>query len=126
VVTLAPVPSTLEGAFHRSFVLAARRPGARRGVPQEPRSRKIEVLTMDDDEPELLAGSDIDLAAPILEELALALDPYPRAPGAELPRTEEPAAPVEGPFAVLSKLKEPAQAATGKGGKGPPKRRPKP
>ena len=45
-------------------------------------------------------------AVPVLEEVSLALDPYPRAPGAkfEAPKDMEPAR--ESPFAVLKALKE--------------------
>jgi hypothetical protein len=52
------------------------------------------------DEPEPLEGDRIDLGEIVAEELALAIDPYPRAPGAEL-AAAAPAAgdtePVPGP-----------------------------
>jgi hypothetical protein len=45
----------------------------------------------------------------VAEQLALSLDPYPRAPGAELPPLDEPEEPVApakpNPFAVLGRLK---------------------
>lgn len=41
----------------------------------------------------------LDLGEVTAEQLGLALDPYPRRPGAELPETEE--APAPSPFAVL-------------------------
>jgi uncharacterized metal-binding protein YceD (DUF177 family) len=41
----------------------------------------------------------LDLGEAAAEQLALALDPYPRAPGAELPEIE--AAPIDQPFAAL-------------------------
>ena len=44
-------------------------------------------------------GGELDLGEAAAEQLALALDPYPRAPGAELPEIE-PDAP-EHPFAAL-------------------------
>ena len=103
VITLEPVSSTLEGEFERSLLIAPKLSARHEAAP---RSRKIEVLEGEEEEPELVASSEIDLAAPILEELALSLDPYPRAPGAQLPATEEPATPKESPFAVLGKLKE--------------------
>ena len=117
VVTLEPVSSTLEGEFHRSYVIA---PKTARRETEQSRSRKIEVIATEEDEPELVVGSEIDLAAPILEELALALDPYPRAPGAELPATEAPQPVDEGPFAVLKKLKQPADTAAKAGKSGSP------
>lgn len=106
VITLEPVRSTLEGEFERSFLIAPKQSARHEAL--QPRSRKIEVIEGEEEEPELVAGSEIDLAAPVLEELALALDPYPKAPGATLPATEEPAAPRESPFAVLEKLKQAA------------------
>jgi uncharacterized metal-binding protein YceD (DUF177 family) len=129
VITLEPVPATLEGDFHRSFLVEPRVPAGRREAVQQPRSRKIEVLESEADEPELIAGTEIDLAAPILEELALALDPYPRAPGAELAAAGEPQTPGDSPFAVLGKLKEAAEAPQRKGkpsGAGTAKRGSKP
>lgn len=58
----------------------------------------------DDPDPEAIdqipsAGSTIDLGEALVEQLALALDPYPRRPGAALPSelTAEPS----GPFAAL-------------------------
>lgn len=49
-------------------------------------------------------GAVIDLGEAVAEQIALALDPYPRAPGAALPAeaTEE----AEGPFAALRALKK--------------------
>jgi hypothetical protein len=45
----------------------------------------------------------------VAEQLALALDPYPRAPGAVLPEAAEAGTPgeakAESPFAVLESLK---------------------
>ena len=47
----------------------------------------------------------LDLGEAAAEQLALALDPYPRAPGAELPEIE--AEPEAHPFDVLAALKRP-------------------
>jgi hypothetical protein len=46
------------------------------------------------------------LAAPLLEEVSLALDPYPKAPGAAFEVLPEPIEPAENPFAVLEALKK--------------------
>jgi len=57
------------------------------------------------DPPDVLAGDSIDVAAYVVEHLALEIDPFPRKPGAEFefaPPAEE-----ESPFAVLKKLKDP-------------------
>lgn len=99
VVTLEPVRSVHTGTARRRYRLlpkTARRP-----------KQAVEIVDVGDDEeaPEALSGTLLDVAAPVLEELNLVLDPYPRAPGVtfEAPRNEPKA--VESPFAVLAKLK---------------------
>jgi uncharacterized metal-binding protein YceD (DUF177 family) len=64
---------------------------------------------------EPLEGDTIDIGEAVAQQLSLALDPYPRAPGAAVePRwTGEGAA--DGPFAALAKLKKPG-GDTGAGG----------
>jgi len=62
----------------------------------------------DSDDPESVdeipyGGQTIDLGEAAAEQLALALDPYPRKPGAELPEEASPAA--ENPFARLAALR---------------------
>ena len=52
--------------------------------------------------PEPVGPQGIDLGEAVAQQLAIALDPYPRAPGAALP--EEPRA-AGGPFAALKSLK---------------------
>jgi hypothetical protein len=47
----------------------------------------------------------IDLGEATTEQLALALDPFPRKPGAEIP-PEAKEAP-EGPFAALGRIRKP-------------------
>jgi uncharacterized metal-binding protein YceD (DUF177 family) len=57
------------------------------------------------DPPDVLAGDAVDVAAYVVEHLALEIDPFPRKPGAEFefaPPAEEAS-----PFAVLKKLKDP-------------------
>lgn len=56
------------------------------------------------DPPDVLAGEDIDLAAYVVEHLALEIDPFPRKPGVAFEFT--PPAEEESPFAVLKKLKD--------------------
>ena len=62
----------------------------------------------EDDAPELLVGSLIDLGHIILEELSLNIDPFPRKADAQLPFDEEkgPAPMRESPFSVLQALKK--------------------
>lgn len=70
VVTLGPVPETVSS----DFVLLFRReePGA-----------EVEV-DFEDEIVEPLEGDEIDIGEAAAQELAVALDPYPRAPGASL------------------------------------------
>jgi len=97
VVTLESVRTHIARSFARALHYA-------------PRAREKEgLLTLaagDDEAPEEIASTRFDLARPLLEEFALAIDPYPRVPGVafEPPETGEP--PPESPFAVLKRLKE--------------------
>lgn len=72
VVTLEPVSTRVEGSLRRLFL-----PGAAAAV----REVVVDPLA---EEPEPLAGDRLDLGEIVTEELALALDPYPRLPGATL------------------------------------------
>lgn len=56
------------------------------------------------DPPDVLTGDAIDLAAYVVEHLALEIDPFPRKPGAEF-HYEAPAEETS-PFAALKKLKD--------------------
>jgi hypothetical protein len=60
-----------------------------------------------DDPPEVLPAEGLDLGELVVQELAVVLDPYPRAPGAEVPAEFQPseAEEVKGPFAALAALK---------------------
>jgi uncharacterized metal-binding protein YceD (DUF177 family) len=99
VVTLDPVRSTHNGAFSRRYRVVAKAASRR-----SPRGLEPEA-DADDEIPEVVTSSIIDLAAPLLEELSLVLDPYPRAPGVAFePLKEEPKT-TDNPFAVLAKLK---------------------
>ncbi|MBS0472028.1 MAG: hypothetical protein JSR60_13220 [Proteobacteria bacterium] len=99
VVTLAPVESRIALPIHRQMHLT-----------QNLRHRG-EVIELadgagDDDAPEEIDSLDYDLAAPLLEEFALAIDPYPRASGVEFAAPEEAQPKPESPFAVLKALKD--------------------
>jgi hypothetical protein len=71
-----------------------------------PQKAEVERSLADIDPPEPLIGGIIDLGALSVEYLALALDPFARKPGVEMPRqaTRDLA---ESPFAALSVLKKP-------------------
>ncbi|CAN5352323.1 DUF177 domain-containing protein [soil metagenome] len=55
------------------------------------------------DPPDVLEGDEIDVAAYLVEHLALELDPFPRKPGVVFEPPEEPGEP--SPFAALARLK---------------------
>jgi uncharacterized metal-binding protein YceD (DUF177 family) len=98
VVTLGPVPAHLELKFTRElhFVGQIRHKAADSEI----------VLDSDPEEgPEDIESLHYDLAGPALEEFALALDPYPRAPGVEFAAPSEGSERPESPFAVLKGLK---------------------
>jgi uncharacterized metal-binding protein YceD (DUF177 family) len=65
------------------------------------------LSSLEDDEPEVIEGTSIDLVAPVLEEVSLALDPYPRASGVAYESPREEKSPADSPFAVLERLKNP-------------------
>jgi uncharacterized metal-binding protein YceD (DUF177 family) len=103
VVTLEPVRAKIAGEFGRSFHVAekARHTPAKKREIIVPSPAVIES----DDEPEELSSSVLDIAGPVLEELALAIDPYPRKPGVAFQPPADEDGKSENPFAVLKKLK---------------------
>ena len=94
VVTLEPVLSHMQLKVSRALHLTK----LPRSVAQH------ELAPGADEGPEEIHDPHYDIAAPVLEEFVLAIDPYPRAPGVvfESPADE---APRESPFAVLKPLK---------------------
>lgn len=61
----------------------------------------------DDDFPDHIDGSEVDLSALLIETLSLAIDPYARLPGESLDTLGVDLGPAEsGPFAALNKLKK--------------------
>lgn len=104
VVTLEPVRTAMERSFSRELVFV----GAQRHKPaQKLPSPESETLldSTEEEGPEEIESLHFDLAAPVLEEFALSLDPYPRAPGVEFaPKNPDSDRP-ESPFAVLKGLK---------------------
>ncbi len=101
VVTLEPVESRIVLPIHRELHLA-------RHIRLKPgESIALNPGAGDDEVPEEIDSLTYDLAAPLLEEFLLAVDPYPRAPGVEFaPPAQTGAEEVkESPFAVLKSLK---------------------
>lgn len=101
VVSLERAPQSIDETFHVTFVTAGSRE-----VPPEPKPGAEIMVDPEIDQPEVIAGTTLDLGAIVLEHFSLALDPYPRAPGAALPAapTDPDDAP-ESPFAALASLK---------------------
>ncbi|HEY8950066.1 MAG TPA: DUF177 domain-containing protein [Rhizomicrobium sp.] len=99
VVTLEPLKTRIEESFSRELHVAHR---LRRAIADD---EELTLAAGDDDAPEEIETSRYDLAGPLLEELSLALDPYPRAQGEAFAAPEEPGGKPESPFAVLKKLK---------------------
>ena len=96
VVTLEPVRQRVEAAFDLRIL----------GEGETPADE-------DPDSPDEIEsqGGTVDLGEAVAEQLALALDPYPRAEGAELPEFDPPEPPEPtpperpNPFAGLAKLR---------------------
>ena len=104
VVTLAPVASHCGESFTMHF-----------GAASEPEPvHEIEVESVGEDEPEPITAGQIDLGEAVVQQLAVSLDPYPRAPGAKLPETAAEDGPEaeeaqETPFAALAQLRRSQQ-----------------
>jgi len=96
VVSLEPVASHIEGEFAVEFVEAG------------PGPETEAVVSIDSvDPPEPIEGGLIDLGETVVQQLAERIDPYPRAPGADVTWREEapPASEPKRPFAALSALR---------------------
>ena len=76
------------------------------GSPHAPADSagEIELDLEAPDPPDVLGGEEIDLAAYLVEHLALEIDPFPRKPDVEF--DYEPEVREESPFAVLKTLKD--------------------
>ena len=96
-VTLEPFETELHGEIHlRALPAGSQALGERE-------DHEVDLDPEADDPPDVLDGGQIDIGAYVVEDLSLAIDPFPRKPGAtfEVPETNgEPS-----PFAVLAKLK---------------------
>ena len=110
VVTLEPVPSRHAGRAERRYRVLAKR--SRRSSEDD---AAVDV-SEDEDAPEVVSSTLIDIAAPILEEVSLSLDPYPRAPGVAFEPPGDKDKGGDNPFAVLAKLKVNPPEEPGAGG----------
>lgn len=98
-VTLEPFDSDLEGEIH----LRALPEGSAALGGADERGRELDLDPEGEDPPDVLPDDKIDLGAYVVEDLSLAIDPFPRKPGVEFEAPQQKAEP--SPFAVLAKLK---------------------
>ncbi len=98
VVTLEPVTSRMDRSFVRE--LHFRGPGRAAGA-----AASAELSPDEGEEVEEIGSLHFNLAGPVVEEFLLALDPYPRRPGAEFDPGEDAKDRPESPFAALKSLK---------------------
>ncbi|RDJ23274.1 DUF177 domain-containing protein [Bosea caraganae] len=106
IVTLEPFPVRLKVPLKLDFapeaeVLAA---AQRQEEREEKGEIDLEIMLNEADPPEPIIDGMVDLGTITVEFLSLALDPYPRKPGASFD-TELGTSKEESPFAVLAKLK---------------------
>jgi uncharacterized metal-binding protein YceD (DUF177 family) len=97
VITLEPFEEVLREDITRYFA-GQNAPG--------PAAVTHSVESLEEDEPDVISGGSIDLGELVAESLGLALDPYPRKPGAEFnPGAHDEKIPSPSPFAALEPLK---------------------
>jgi uncharacterized metal-binding protein YceD (DUF177 family) len=102
VVSLVPVDQHIDEPVSVRFV-----PPGSPDAPKPPKPGAEVVIQADAPEPpEVMTGSAIDVGALAEEIFVLAIDPYPRAPGAALPAeaVEAPESGTDSPFAALADL----------------------
>ncbi len=105
VVTLEPVFQDIAQKLRTTFLPER----SALAVPVNRQDRELVLDPEGDDPPETFEGDSIDVWPFVMEMLGLALDPFPRAPGAQLQTTpdeaDEPENAEKSPFAVLQALK---------------------
>lgn len=101
VVTLAPVPARLVETVDLLYSLGGR---------GESQGEEVLIDVDQDDPPETIGPGGLDLGEALAQQLAVALDPYPRAEGADIEALEWSASADaegdEGPFAALAQLRQ--------------------
>jgi uncharacterized metal-binding protein YceD (DUF177 family) len=102
VVSLVPVAQAIDEPISLRFA----EEGSLAAQPPPKPAAEIRVDPGEEDPAEVLTGTTIDLGPIVVEHLVLAIDPYPRAPGATLPDNpaEDLPGPGDSPFAVLAGL----------------------
>jgi len=96
VVTLMPFEEKIAETFKQHYRLGAAEDDEEEGDQLSPEA------------PEPLPEDGLDLGEEVTQQLSLALNPYPRSPGAELP--EGASEPKASPFAALSSLRRPTRS----------------
>lgn len=102
VVSLDPFPQSLDEPVSIRF--------APEGLIERMTKRAEEDEIEDFEPPDAILDGQIDFGSVVVEFLALALDPYPRKPGAVF-AGGDPAPERESPFAALKNLKLPPETA---------------
>lgn len=100
VVTLEPVRARLDESFRMAYGL---------DEDELPAGAEIEISFEEDEPPDPIEGGTLDVGEAVAEHMALALDPFPRKPGARISAGCEPVPEVEekpNPFAVLARLRQ--------------------
>lgn len=102
VVTLEPVGEEIDERFTLEFADSVATAAIEKELELDPEAA---------DPPDPLEGEAVDIGEAAAEQLALALDPYPRAPGASLPEEtpeetgeSEASEPKSSPFLALARL----------------------
>ena len=93
-VTLEPLPSKVESDLSIDLI---------EGDEDQDLDLTVDADPDGPDGPDVVTDGGVDLAGYVVEHLALALDPWPRKPGAEFVAPDGPEEP--SPFAVLKDLK---------------------
>lgn len=103
VISFVPVSEQIDEPVERVFL-----PGKPPGL-EGPANTEIFVDLEEETLPDHFEGSELDLSELLVETLSLALDPYPRHPDAEIPKSLEPKTETAkpSPFDKLKSLKPP-------------------
>jgi len=103
VVSLVPVAQSIDEPIDIRLVEA----GSRRAEAAPRPGAELAIDPGDPDPPDILPGPTIDLGAIAVEHFLLAVDPYPRAPGAALPPEAADPSPgaSDSPFTALARLR---------------------
>jgi uncharacterized metal-binding protein YceD (DUF177 family) len=100
VVSLEPVRQKIAEPVDRVFL-----PGAEKDFADDA-DTDVFVDPDGEDIPDHFDGNEADMSDLIIEMLSLAIDPYPRLDGEEIPAESNPEDPDDRPFAALKVLKD--------------------